>query len=155
MKEGKTYFVLFNHIPELSAAIEKTVNRAVRKAAFDIQALAQTSAPVRLGFLKSSIYTVTKGESTYSSASAEATAANPNATMLPEVEQPVSGDEAYVAVGAEYGIYVEYGTSHMAAQPYLTPAYEMVIPSFVEALSRLEERLKGVQFFNSSELTEE
>lgn len=29
-----------------------------------------------------------------------------------------------VEVGAPYGIYVEYGTRNMRAQPYLTPAFE-------------------------------
>ena len=31
-----------------------------------------------------------------------------------------------VAVTAEYAAYVEYGTRHMAAQPYLTPAAEHI-----------------------------
>ena len=37
----------------------------------------------------------------------------------------MEGDlEAVVSVGAEYGVYQEYGTSRMPAQPYLTPAVE-------------------------------
>lgn len=37
-------------------------------------------------------------------------------------------DVAYVVgVGAEYGAYVEFGTSKMAAQPYLIPATQEVM----------------------------
>lgn len=35
--------------------------------------------------------------------------------------------EALVGVGAEYGAYVELGTSRMRAQPYLFPAVETVM----------------------------
>lgn len=35
----------------------------------------------------------------------------------------------------EYAYYVEFGTSHMAAQPYLRPALEQVGPKFEGALS--------------------
>lgn len=38
--------------------------------------------------------------------------------------------EALVAVGAEYGVYVEYGTTRAPAQPYLTPAVESVRSDF-------------------------
>lgn len=41
-----------------------------------------------------------------------------------------NGDTRYiVAVGAEYGAYVEFGTSSNAAQPYLFPAAETVLQS--------------------------
>lgn len=44
-----------------------------------------------------------------------------------------NGDAAYVvAVGAEYGAYVEFGTSKMEAQPYLFPAARTVINSEYE-----------------------
>lgn len=41
-----------------------------------------------------------------------------------EAQEGESGWE--VAVGADHGIFVELGTVHMAAQPYLTPATEAV-----------------------------
>jgi len=41
-----------------------------------------------------------------------------------------NGDARYVvAVGAEYGAYVEFGTSRMEAQPYLFPAARTVMES--------------------------
>ena len=127
--------IIYNRLPELTAEIETVVSEMVRKAAFDIQALAMATAPVRTGFLKSSIYTVTKGESTYSNIEGDG-------PLLPEVDQPSDDTTAYVAVGAEYGIYVEMGTSKMGAQPYLIPAAEAVRPAFIEAMTRLEDALK-------------
>ena len=127
--------VIYNHLPELTAEIEKAASEIVRKTAYDLKALAQAEAPVATGFLKNSIYTVTKGESTYTSIPS-------SGPTLPEVEPPTDATTAYVAVGAEYGVYLEFGTSHMAAQPYLYPAADAVRPAFVEAMTRLEDALK-------------
>ena len=44
-----------------------------------------------------------------------------------------------VRAGAEYGIYVEMGTRHMAAQPYLTPAAEFVRAGFLRAMRTVVE----------------
>lgn len=129
--------IVYNHLPELTVEIEKVVSEMVRKAAFDIQALAQAQVKVVTGFLKSSIYTVTKDESTYSSIPD-----NGQGELLPEVDRPADKGTAYVAVGADYGIYVEMGTSKMSAQPYLIPAAEAVRPAFVAAMTELEAALK-------------
>ena len=145
--------VVYNRIPELSEAIHKAIGRAVRKAAFDIQAEAQRNVPVRTGFLKSSIYVVTKDTSTYGKALNKAFKGGHDVTrLLDEVEKPEDDETAYVAVGAEYGVYVEYGTCNMSAQPYLTPAFDAVKPAFLEALSRLEEKLVGVSLLDTSEI---
>lgn len=49
------------------------------------------------------------------------------------VREGFSGDARYiVGVGAEYGAYVEFGTSKMAAQPYLFPAARHVFETEYE-----------------------
>lgn len=131
------YEVVFNRFPELEGAIREAASKAVRKAAFDIQAAAQAQAPVLTGFLKSSIYTVTHNESGYGEIQGDG-------PLLPEVDKPPDDQTAYVAVGAEYGIYVELGTSKMAAQPYLLPAADFVRPAFIMAMEHLEDYLKGL-----------
>ena len=74
-----------------------------------IQAAAQANAPVRTGFLRSSISRV------------------------------VQGGQFAVQALASYAGFVEYGTRHMAAHPYLTPAAESVDLEAIatEALHRI------------------
>ena len=36
-----------------------------------------------------------------------------------------------------YGHYVEFGTSRMRPQPYMVPAFDLVVPQFVSALEQL------------------
>lgn len=95
-----------NDFPNIVAGMEQRAGQFVRKAALDIEAEAKKRAPVRTGTLRNSIQAV-KGE----------------------------GPLWYrVVVGAEYGVYVEWGTRFMAAQPYLRPAVTAVSPSFLEAM---------------------
>lgn len=56
----------------------------------------------------------------------------------------ISGSDVWiVGVGAEYGAYVEFGTSRMRAQPYLVPAVLHVsrtqIPTLERKASSLDE----------------
>ena len=129
----------WNLLPESSEALHKAVSKIVRKASFDIQHEAMRNHPYQnqTGFLQGSIYVVTKGASTYDQA-AEAQSNNPQAELLPEVEQPPDDQTAYVAVGANYGIYVEMGTVNMPAFPYLVPAAELIRPQYLAAMKSLE-----------------
>lgn len=132
--------VLFNLFPELAKKLHDTVSELVRKAAFDVEAMAKDLAPVDTGHLKSSLYVVPgggKGGSTYGQN------VEGDGALLPEVQAPTSDQEAIVAVGADYGIFVEMGTSHMSAQPYLTPAAEAIRGPFTAAISHLEDAMLG------------
>lgn len=114
-----------NHLPEMIDALHQAAGQVVKKTCFDIEARAKTAAPVDTGALKNSVYTVTSDSSDYS------------AGGLPQVPAPADDQTGYVAVGMSYGIYQEYGTSHMPAQPYLTPAAEGVRPAFEQAMVAL------------------
>jgi HK97 gp10 family phage protein len=81
---------------------------AVLKTAADIEATAKTAAPVDTGNLRSSIQ-----------------------------HRPTGDLSAEVTVGAEYAMYVEFGTSKMGAQPYLLPAVEHAAPVFQSAIRSL------------------
>lgn len=122
----------FNHFPAMIEAIHKASGQIVRKAAFEIEGHAKAAAPVDTGALKNSIYTVTSDSSDF------------NGGDLPPVDAPADDQTAYVAVGMSYGIYQELGTSHMPAQPFLIPAAELVRPSFVAAMSALEDKLRSL-----------
>lgn len=47
------------------------------------------------------------------------------------------GMSATIAPGVSYAVYVEYGTRRMAAQPFMGPAFQQVIPMFVEGVAQL------------------
>lgn len=54
---------------------------------------------------------------------------------------PVTSHEVHVGTEVEYAPYVEYGTSRMAAQPHLTPAFQQSADTFA---ARLVEEMKRI-----------
>ena len=124
----------YNHFPEIAVAMHKALSQVVRKTAMDIQASAASKAPVDTGFLRNSIYVVTSESSTYKG----------GGKSLSEVTKPEDDLTAYVAVGANYGVYVNYGTRHMPAQPFWEPAIEEAKPGFQAALDAIETKIKGL-----------
>ncbi|MBF6592648.1 MAG: hypothetical protein IVW57_19230, partial [Ktedonobacterales bacterium] len=116
--------------------------------ALDIQARAQARL-VRgygydTGFMKSSIYTVTSQGSSYGAKLHN----QGNRELLPQAQRKtgLGVASALVAVGAAYGQDVEFGTSKMAAKPFLIPAAEAVRPVLAEALSRLVFALEAASY---------
>ena len=97
--------VLYNKFPMITTQLQQKAHLVVAKAAMDIEAQAKTRAAVDTGFLKNSIQAV-----------------------------KIRDGHWRVTVGAEYGIYVEYGTHKSAAQPYFEPAIQAVTPSFLAAM---------------------
>lgn len=84
-------------IPQTVKRTHQELSQLVRTSAFRVEAGARLRAPVDTGNLRRLI----KAEMT--------------------------GDlSAIIVSGAEYGIYVEFGTTRMRARPYLTPALEEV-----------------------------
>lgn len=152
---------------ELIERMKERAGQAVRTTARNIQIDAQSNAPVDTGALKNSIYVVTsegsdyaeakeaarqavRGEKTSDEAGISAAEAFERQAaeisrgidalqlkILPEVEAPQDDLTAIVAVGAEYGIYVEMGTSRQAAQPYLGPAAEGQRQAFEQAMRKV------------------
>lgn len=87
---------------------------AMRKTLKDIESSAKNKVPVDTGNLKSSIGTSdlrTIGRS-----------------------GNLSGE---VGPSANYGVFVEMGTSRTAAQPYLGPAADIHVPLFEQAVAQL------------------
>lgn len=88
-----------------------TATRAVRKTAMDIEATAKTLAPVDTGNLQGSI------------------------------SSEIHALSAEIGPTAEYGFYVEYGTSRMAPQPYMGPALDQHAEGFVRAMESIADEI--------------
>lgn len=96
-----------SRIPQTRAQVQRRVDAAIRKAAFDIEAHAKSRAPVDTGNLRNAI----------------------NASG--------GGQEWQVDSPAAYSIFVEFGTRFMGAQPYMVPALKHVQPKLRAALRSL------------------
>ena len=97
-----------------TGASRKALSRAVavvRKSTFDVVRVGKRNAPVDTGNLRSSITGNTAG----------------------------TGLVGEAGPTANYGGFVERGTSRMAPQPYMAPALDAVEPSFMEAMARAGE----------------
>ncbi|WP_417374140.1 HK97-gp10 family putative phage morphogenesis protein [Glutamicibacter protophormiae] len=107
---------LTNFAFELKAHIAKQPTLAkniVKKTAKDIEATAKTLAPVDTGFLRGSIKT----------------------SDLRTVSK--DNPSAEVRTSANYATYLEFGTSRMAARPFMSPAAAKHEPAFLAAMQQL------------------
>lgn len=112
--------VVYNLIPGYAAALPGVVDRVVEKAARDIEAHAKASM----------------GRQSPPSAPGSPPAIR-TGTLANSIQSTrMSLNHWRVTVGAEYGAYLEFGTSRMAPRPFMAPAVEAVRPAFVEAVSR-------------------
>lgn len=100
--------VVDNDFPKIIAGMEAKAEAIVSKAALDIEAHAKTRAPVDTGTLKNSIQATRVGDAHWR-----------------------------VVVGVDYGMYVEWGTARMAAQPFFQPAIQAVTPQFLTAIRKV------------------
>lgn len=98
-----TVRILSNRLPHLPAMVKTALSAEVAKAAHEIEAQAKANAPVLTGTLRRSIHTV--------------------------IEQ--GGQRALVGPSVEYGVYVEFGSRGRAPHPFMRPAAEAVLPTFV------------------------
>ena len=98
-----------------SARVGARAALAIRRTAAAIERDAKINAPVDTGALRSSISTATGND--------------------------VRGGRMTAVIGptVSYGVYVELGTSRMAAQPYLFPAADRHEPGFLAAMAKAAE----------------
>lgn len=132
MASGDETFTYVNHLPEIMAALDKAVGKAVEKTAKAIATTYEATAPRQTGFMASSAYTRTTKASTYGQGLAG------TGPMLPEVEKPENDMTAWAAVAATYAAYPEMGTVHAAAQPAFVPAVDNAAKVLEAELSNLE-----------------
>lgn len=95
----------FSHYPRVARHLADRADTIVRATAFDLEAQMKVRAPIDTGFLRGSIQT-----------------------------SKVKAGHWRVVVGADYGLYLEYGTVHNRAQPFRDPAIRVVRPRFTKAM---------------------
>lgn len=101
-------------IARAAATTGKRAQLVVRKTAIDIERSAKNMVPVDTGNLKGSIgHSDLRGVGRSGSLGAE------------------------IGPTANYGAFVELGTSRMAPQPYMGPAADLHAPAFEQAMQQL------------------
>lgn len=132
----------FNHFGTLANNLDGILGQIVRKTAFDgqanVQAQIRANDQIDTGFMVNSVYVVTSEESTYG----KAQPTKKDSYLLPEVEQPASKTEAYLAVGANYAIFPNYGTVNLPAKPFWEPGIAKTQESFEKAMNSFEQLVK-------------
>jgi HK97 gp10 family phage protein len=131
--------IVYNILPELMVAMHDAAADVVERTTKEIGAETESNAPVETGFMQSSTYTVTKSGSTYGQ---DIVDGKPGSYLLPEVEKPSDDQTGIIAVGANYGAFVNYGTARMGAQPFFDQAVESGRSFFTEWMSDLESDIR-------------
>lgn len=103
-----------NRLAELKAKLPHIAIRIVEKHTDAAVTLMKQLAPVRTGFMRDSIAKV----------------------ELPSEQEGLIASRG-INIGAPYWVYVEYGTVHMSAQPFVTPAMESIRDGFVSETARI------------------
>lgn len=101
-------FQLATDLQKVPSKAIPLASKVVRKTAKDIEGTAKSIAPVDTGNLKNSIGS-----------------------------QDVGPLEAEVRATANYAVYLETGTSRMAAQPFMGPAADKHTPAFSDAMAQI------------------
>ena len=105
---------LYADLTNVGPRTGRMAQAAFRKTVLDIEATAKNKVPVDTGNLKGSI-----GHS--------------------DLRSVGTSGSMYAEIGptAEYGYFVENGTSRMAPQPYMGPAADIHMPLFEQAIAQL------------------
>jgi len=128
----------YNRIPEIKKRFPGIVQDIVDKAAFEVERIAKNSMSLPK---HGKVYK--RGKKKHrASAPGEAPAIDMgNLVNSIEVIKESAGVDV-VAVHAEYGAALEFGTEHIKARPFMGPAAQKVKPKFLSALRSLEAYLK-------------
>lgn len=110
---GLTVRVVYNRLPAAETAIHTAVVEQVKRSTYDVEARAKEVVPVDTGTLRRSIHSIFEN----------------------------GGLRGVVGPSVDYGIWVEVGTRHQGARPYMRPAAALVLPRFADELKAILRRL--------------
>lgn len=97
---------LVANFKKIGGKAEEAVKDSLLEAGFRLEGYAKQFCPVDTGRLRSSIHTYRLNETT-----------------------------VVVQDGVDYGVFIEFGTSKMAAQPFFTPAMNLIRTEFPQLVA--------------------
>jgi HK97 gp10 family phage protein len=106
---GVSVKVVFNHLPQAATALHAAVVDQVKTSTLDVEARAKQVVAVDTGTLRRSIHSVFEN----------------------------GGLKGICGPSVSYAPFIEFGTRHMAARPYMRPAAALVLPRFADELKRI------------------
>jgi HK97 gp10 family phage protein len=115
---------------------EKDANISVLETAFLIESDAKRNTPVQTNRLRSSIHVQQKDDTVYRYTDKKGKSYN--GTLRIDLKK----DEVAVGSNVEYAPFIEFGTKHMSAQPYLFPAFRKNMKKLVIKLKAKLSKLK-------------
>lgn len=128
------YRVIYNRVPRIAAELHPLAARIVRKTALDLEA-----------GIKASLQGQGHGEwygNHQASAPGDPPAIDTGALANSVQAYPITPTHWRVAVNADYGVYLEYGTVHMEPRPFVEPQVDEIEPVFYGAMRNLERGLR-------------
>lgn len=132
----------FNNWDEIAAAMDKATGQVVRKTALDgeanIKAEITSQDLVDTGFMRNSTYARTHNESTYGQGGSPPK----GATLLPEIKAPKDDKTAYVASGADYTFWLNYGAHGRPGHGFFEKGMERTRAGFDAAMAAISAAMK-------------
>ena len=117
--------IVFNNFAALAAALPVETHLAVMKTAYAIDADVKNSISIGGGHGKNPSK---PGEPPHLQ----------KGNLVSSIHTETIGElSAMVAVNADYGVFLEYGTSKMAARPFLFPAVKRHTQRFIDDCKRM------------------
>jgi HK97 gp10 family phage protein len=126
-------FVLQSNLPALNAVLRARASKLVRSTAASIEGRAKASMP---GQKTGRNYK--RGKRRHQASAPGETPAVDTGNLMNSIQAVQESDlHATIGVGAEYAVWLEFGTRRIAPRPFLGPAFEWAKPAFEQGLKEL------------------
>ena len=118
-------FEVKSFVPQAIKGVAEGTDKAMLETAVRVTTQAKLLSPVDLGQLRNSLMWKSNRQSGGNAGG-------------PTLQESVKGDEIIVGTAVGYGIYQEFGTRKMAAQPFFRPAIDIIVngAGFVSAMAK-------------------
>lgn len=125
-----------DHFLDVQTTIHDAIVSSLPDACDAVIGQMQANVPVDTSSLQAGFYQVHSQNDTYNDAVSAAQAVNPSVRILDECEAPEMDTVAHIANVTEHSVYVEFGTSKMAAQPYFFSTIDQTHDQVIELISQ-------------------